>query len=433
MEPAEAEMDWTPEPEPPSKSGRGVLFAGFALVLGALLIGGAIWGWLNLQEQGAPLVTVDIREPTVLEPRSLPKVGMPGDAPEEAIDAQVSREDAMLINAAVPFSEVPIVPAPAFASRLEDTDRDRARACLAIAAVYEAGSDANDQKPVMQVILNRVRHPAFPNSVCDVVFQGSELATGCQFSFTCDGSMARSKPPQSVLSKAMGLAEWMLLEGVDERVGHATHYHTDWVVPYWSSKLNKLAKINTHIFFSWTGYWGQKAAFREAQASQEGVVALMADYALAHSSDAERIALDAEAWADLNALETGEIATGSTSTGAGAASGAAGASSTMAVPTQRLAFAQGMTPGRWSLDAAGICGELPACRVVGWSDPGRVPGQITPAALAQSPPDLVFVQELRNRIQTAYWDCGQWKQAGTSKCLGSGAERLALVNGGGAY
>lgn len=384
---------------------------------------------LRLQPpEGKPVLTVDIRGGDALDTMPLPQLELADVTVDEAALVDVPRDEAKRINAGVPISDVPIVAASAFASSLEDTDRDRARACLAIAAIYEAGSDPNDQMPVMQVVLNRVRHPAFPNSVCDVVFQGSERSTGCQFSFTCDGSMTRTRPPESTLAKAKGLAEWMLVQGVDERVGHATHYHTDWVVPYWSAKLNKVAKINTHIFLSWPGGPGQKRAFRAAPSSTEGQVPQMAGYAIAHSEEGSRIDLEAEEWADLNAMDPDFL----DSEGGASASVAVQQSAArreFVIPTKRLGFVAGMTPGRWSLDAAGACGDLPACRVVGWADPARAPSRINEATVSQSPPDLVFVQDLRNRVQTAYWDCSKWSRAGTSKCLGSTSDRVALVNG----
>src|SRR3546814_8953065 len=62
---------------------------------------------------------------------------------------------------------------------------------MAAAMLYEAGDDSKCQLAVGQVVINRVRHPAFPKSICEVVFQGSDRATGCQFTFTCDGALAR--------------------------------------------------------------------------------------------------------------------------------------------------------------------------------------------------------------------------------------------------
>jgi len=414
---------------PRTRSWPWIVFpALFALALLAAALGPD--ALLNRSPAGEPVLSVDLNSPDPLGAEPLPDLDLTDATLDEEALIDVSREEAMEINAAVPLSDVPVIAASPFASGLQDSDRDRARTCLAIAAIYEAGSDPGDQMPVMQVVLNRVRHPAFPNGVCDVVFQGAERSTGCQFSFTCDGSMARTQPPQSTLAKAKGLAEYMLVEGVDDRVGHATHYHTDWVVPYWSAKLNKVAKVGTHIFLSWPGGWGQKRAFNAAPSASEGMVPQLANYSLAHSGEEGRIELDADEWADLNALDpdflTGDLA-GTTS--GGGASASAPAPQEFVIPTKMLAFSNGMTPGRWSLDAAGICGDLPACRVVGWSDSARSPGQVTPGALAGSPPDLVFVQDLRNRVQTAYWDCGKWTRAGTSKCLGSASDTVALVKG----
>src|SRR3546814_9133498 len=69
-------------------------------------------------------------------------------------------------------------------------DRERAHYCLTAALYYEAASENDDgMRGVAQVVLNRVRHPSFPNSVCGVVFQGSQRAGVCQFTFACDGAM----------------------------------------------------------------------------------------------------------------------------------------------------------------------------------------------------------------------------------------------------
>ena len=72
--------------------------------------------------------------------------------------------------------------------------REQSVACLAAAAWYEAGNDLESQRSVIQVVLNRVSHPSFPKTICGVVMQGSERSTGCQFTFTCDGSLYRRRP-----------------------------------------------------------------------------------------------------------------------------------------------------------------------------------------------------------------------------------------------
>ena len=156
-----------------------------------------------------------------------------------------------------------------------DADRLRAVECLTAAVYYEAAIEPLDgQRAVAQVVLNRARHPAYPSSVCGVVFQGHERATGCQFTFTCDGSLARAPVP-SIWARAKKVAEEALAGKVYAPVGWATHYHTNWVVPYWSSSLTKLANVGTHIFYRWEGGWGRPGAFARAGSGSEPQFALM--------------------------------------------------------------------------------------------------------------------------------------------------------------
>ena len=137
--------------------------------------------------------------------------------------------------------------------------RLRARTCLAAAMLFEAGDDGAGQLAVGQVVLNRARHPAFPGSVCGVVLQGSERATGCQFTFTCDGALARSPTAES-RRHALVRADLMLGGLVFAPVGLATHYHSIDVYPWWSPKLEKIARQGAHLFFRWPGYWGSARA-----------------------------------------------------------------------------------------------------------------------------------------------------------------------------
>jgi hypothetical protein len=110
------------------------------------------------------------------------------------------------------------------------------------------------------VVLNRLRHPAYPKTVCGVVFEGSNQKTGCQFSFTCDGSM-RGQPIPAVWARARTIAEAALSGYVMRKVGNATHYHAVYVAPYWSPNLIKVSTIGAHIFYRWTGSWGRPPAF----------------------------------------------------------------------------------------------------------------------------------------------------------------------------
>lgn len=153
-------------------------------------------------------------------------------------------------------------PALPFSMRLASaTDRGRALDCLSTALYYEAASESDDgQRAVAQVILNRVRHPAFPATVCGVVYQGSERASGCQFSYACDGAMART-PSRSGMMRATRIAAAALAGYVFKPVGLATHYHTFAVTPAWNRHLVMTAAIGAHFFHRWQGWWGTPAAF----------------------------------------------------------------------------------------------------------------------------------------------------------------------------
>ena len=102
---------------------------------------------------------------------------------------------ALAANASLPIALLPSPAAPAYAFRTTTPiDQMRSLDCLTQAIYYEAGNQSEDgQRAVAQVVLNRVRHPAWPNSVCGVVYQGAmRPGGGCQFTFTCDGSLART-------------------------------------------------------------------------------------------------------------------------------------------------------------------------------------------------------------------------------------------------
>ncbi len=140
------------------------------------------------------------------------------------------------------------------------TDSLRAAICLTSAIYYEAASESDDgQRAVAQVILNRVRHPGWPNTVCGVIYQGSE-ASGCQFSYACDGSMIRM-PSRDGWVRASRVARAALAGYVHAPVGLATFYHTPQVNPTWNKRLITTALIGNHIFYRMPGTNGVLRAF----------------------------------------------------------------------------------------------------------------------------------------------------------------------------
>lgn len=143
-------------------------------------------------------------------------------------------------------------------------DNLRAAICLTTAIYYEAASESDDgQRGVGQVVLNRARHPAYPKTVCGVVFQGTDRGDRlCQFSFACDGAMLRA-PSRSGWARARRIAAELLSGQSFAPVGMATHYHTHAVNPIWNRSLTKAAIIGNHVFFRWPGSAGTPASFTQ--------------------------------------------------------------------------------------------------------------------------------------------------------------------------
>jgi spore germination cell wall hydrolase CwlJ-like protein len=140
-------------------------------------------------------------------------------------------------------------------------DDSRDLECLTQAAYYEArGEGAEGMRAVAQVVLNRARHSAFPKTVCGVVFQGAGRRVGCQFSFTCDGSM-RGPVNRSAWNRARTVASAALSGTVYAGVGNATHFHTTGVSPSWRNSLMRVNQVGTHIFYRFGGRAGSSRSF----------------------------------------------------------------------------------------------------------------------------------------------------------------------------
>ncbi len=144
--------------------------------------------------------------------------------------------------------------------------------CLAEAVYYEARSEnANGQIAVAEVVMNRVRDPRFPKTVCAVVYQGQYRNTGCQFTFTCDGAL-HNKPRGPAWDRAKAVAMNVML-GLNKPVTNkATHYHTDYVNPYWKAGMVETKVIGTHIFYRFpktTAEWNAARIALQAQEQRE--------------------------------------------------------------------------------------------------------------------------------------------------------------------
>jgi len=121
--------------------------------------------------------------------------------------------------------------------------------CLSEAIYYEARSETRSgQIGVAEVVKNRVKSKHYPNTICDVVYQGSERRTGCQFSFTCDGSMEKA-PKGKAWERSKDIAALSLTGLAPELTRKATHYHTTDVNPVWASTLRYNGQIGSHKFY----------------------------------------------------------------------------------------------------------------------------------------------------------------------------------------
>ena len=196
----------------------------------------------------------------MIDPDALPE-GAAADAAVIRLQ-DLDPDQARAWNLANPTSALPNPAARPFKLKTGGVlDEARAIDCMTAAIYYEAAWESLDgQRAVAQVVLNRMRHPAFPKTVCGVVFQGSNRTTGCQFSFTCDGSMNR-QPQEAAWLRARSVASAALNGFVMRKVGTATHYHANYVAAYWSPSLVKVGTIGAHIFYRWTGGSGLPPAF----------------------------------------------------------------------------------------------------------------------------------------------------------------------------
>ena len=154
-----------------------------------------------------------------------------------------------LMACAVPASAQIVMPPTGAVEAANEAGRSPAIDCMTSAIVHEAGFEpVAGQEAVAEVILNRLHNPAYPKTVCGVIFQGSERRTGCQFSFTCDGALRRASAAEMV-ARAREVATRAVDGLLTPRTSGATHYHANYVSPYWAPSLLRVAAIGRHIFY----------------------------------------------------------------------------------------------------------------------------------------------------------------------------------------
>ena len=301
--------------------------------------------------------------------------------------------------------------------------RNLAVTCLAAAAWYEAGNDGAGQKSVIQVVLNRMRHRSFPKSACGVVFQGSERATGCQFSFTCDGSLQRRFPSEKAWEAARLRAQAALDGQVDASVANATHFHADYVAPWWSGQLVRLNKIGSHIFYRWPNSLSTPqstdptATFDADRAIVErfaGTDILLRPQVRLEVETPVEVFLKPEATASLETPRTLDVASGY-----------------IAENTYFAAADSAQPSGRWAVSAMNRCSDTTSCVVVSYPTSESVTRNQRLPAERRDRPIFMFVRDGASGMDLALWDCARIDRPNANQCLptsDASVRRLMTIN-----
>lgn len=393
-------MNGSPQPGSADMMARPAFLTPFLLLVALLTSGAlALIAWKGPRPadvvSGAGFETAPPTPPPLVEPVVLQEL-----PPETARD----------LNAKVPFVNGPVPAAKPFILNGTPMDVARATDCLASAIYYEAAAEAESgQRAVAQVVLNRVRHPAFPATVCGVVYQGATRATGCQFSFSCDGSMARLPSP-ALWDRLRRLAGEALSGAVYAPVGLATHYHTDWVLPYWSAKLDKIRAERTHLFFRWDGWWGTPPAFRQAYRGGEPLIGRLARLSPAHAQAlGGEVALDAAAGGPL--ADAGA--------GAGPFVSAPGTPAFASPAGNFLIYTVSprTDPAMLAERAKAACGAQPYCKVMMWTDAVATPTALPVSDAALQSMAFSYLKNEKGAFEKALWNCAIFPRADTTQCM----------------
>ena len=390
-----------------SARGTRVLRASLIGISGLAIVGPA------LVVANAPVIVQAPKRVKLPPGRVVPQAEVPEVEPVKFVD--LTPDDARAFNATVPFSTDPNPAARPFRFAGGPEDLARATDCMAAGILYEAGDDTLGERAVAQVVLNRLHHPAFPKTVCGVVFEGQDRSTGCQFSFSCDGAITRWHPTDDAWRRAREVAAAALSGAVFKQVGYATHYHTDWVVPYWQSSLDKITAVNTHLFFRWSGWWGTPPAFGRHPETVEPVITQLAGISDAHKTGAALAEVDA-------ALAEASAAMGF----AAAAESTAALTTPIEGDTILVTLPRGQTADGLPAMAAQACGDKPFCRYMAWTD-GTKAATAIPLDLAQMAAlSFSYMRDRASDYERPLWNCRQFKRADTTQCMATRATMTAV-------
>lgn len=309
-----------------------------------------------------------------------------------------------------PLKRLALDAARPFHDRRGAIDRNRAAECLAAAAWYEAGNDPIGQRAVIQTIINRVNNSSFPNTFCGVVFEGSQLPTGCQFTFTCDGSLKRREPSAGAWKKALALSQEALAGFVDKSVGTATHYHAAYVDPWWNGKLERLSTVGPHIFYRWPGGRGSLPHQKRLGTEEE--------YGELRKRALEEIATLGIAEAPVGAVPNGNVLLTAPSANL----------NKPAAPQRSAVFLtleESEPSGRWALAAMKACNGQKDCQVLGYVGRDQVLRNQAGAPAERSRPVFLFIRDAASTMSIALWDCQKVERPSQKECLPTDKASLA--------
>jgi len=131
--------------------------------------------------------------------------------------------------------------------------------CLAMNIYHEArGEPLAGQLAVGFSVMNRVADERYPDTVCDVVHQAkyngwdmeNPIRNRCQYSWFCDGKSDNPQDGKLMLESTI-LAQNIIHGRVTDVSEGATHYHANYVHPYWADELTTVLSVGSHIFYRW--------------------------------------------------------------------------------------------------------------------------------------------------------------------------------------
>ncbi len=225
--------------------GEGVVSAGFNLSLSHLaLLGPGQFERLTPESQMPDMTAPEL----AMADTSKPETSMPETATAVLQLAALPPGSAMAQTSLTPKSE-PLARSH-YAALIPDSHQFREMRCLAEAIYFEARSEPEEgQAAVAQVVLNRVRHENYPDSVCGVVYQNRHRFLACQFTFACEGRSLRITEPEPWRVAVQIATDVVSGKIYLTDVGASTHYHADYVRPRWAKRLKRMDAIGRHTFY----------------------------------------------------------------------------------------------------------------------------------------------------------------------------------------